>query len=369
MPKRLHVQTALRQPIILLGTPGGVHPVPMSRVGADRWVADLPVDGDCHFALRDLATGQQLTLFNGDWYHLPADLVEAWWQSGALLDVAPETLDFALIDAHTHPYDRDGRGRMIYDDRILLELLPRQDVGVAVTMTAGPLDRQRRRIAALCRHRPWIIPLLWVHARQDSPEQVEVLLRDHGFRGLKFHPTVDKYASDGPSMDPFLRLAERYDVPVQIHSATDDRSRPERIASLAARHPRVPVIMVHTELGSLDKGDALRTVQALPNLIAETSWTSPEAILETMELLGTERTLYGTDATVDGYDQYDRHSVPDCHGNFVHRLPDVVARVREMAPPHAFADWARWNAIRLYRIRLAPVMALRHAAGRAAASV
>ena len=101
------------------------------------------------------------------------------------------------------------------------------------------------------------------------------------------------------------------------------------------------------------------TIRRLPNLIAETSWVSPEGILETMDILGSERTLYGTDATVDGHAQYERHSVPNCYGHFIYRLPDVVAAVKAKAKPADFANWARLNAIRLYGLRLAPVMAMR----------
>ncbi|MBC7541979.1 MAG: amidohydrolase family protein [Candidatus Sericytochromatia bacterium] len=358
MSKQLHVFSDFSQPVVMLGLPGGTVTVPMSYIRTGYHVAKLPVDGtDVYFTIKDAVTGKTQALFNGDWYKLPGDMPEAWLRSGAVLDVDPDTIPFDLIDSHTHPYNRDGGGRMVYDDKIMLELLPRQGVGMAVTMTAGPLDRQRRRMAALCKGRPWIVPLVWVHARQDTPEQVEVLLRDHGFRGMKFHPTVDRYATDGPAMDGFLDLAERYNVPVQIHSATDDRSRPERFAELAGRHPRVPVIMVHTELGALSKGAALETIRELPNLIAETSWVSPEGILETMALLGSERALYGTDATVDGHAQYDRHSVPNCHGHFIYRLPDVVAAVRKAAPAADFANWAHLNAIRLYQLRLAPAVA------------
>ena len=360
MSKQLHVYSDFSQPVVLLGTPGGTQTVPLNHVWPGHHVADLPIGHeDVYFAIQDKVSGRTQTLFNGDWYRLPGDMPEAWWRAGAVLDVNPDAIGFDLIDSHTHPYDRDHAGRMVYDDRIMLELLPRQGVGMAITMTAGPLDRQRRRIAALVKNRPWIVPLVWVHARQDSAEQVEVLLRDHGFRGLKFHPTVDRYAADGPAMDAMLRLAERYNVPVQIHSATDDRSRPERLAELAARHPRVPVIMVHTELGALDKGPSIETIRSLPNLIAETSWVSPEGILETMSVIGSERTLYGTDATVDGQAQYEKRSVPNCRGQFIYRLPDVVAGVRAKAPAADFANWARLNAIRLYGLRLAPVVAAR----------
>jgi hypothetical protein len=358
----LHILTDLRHPSLVVGLPQGRQHLPLSPVGPGHWVAAVPdVGHSWYFALADHAAGRLIHHPTGDWYHMPPDLQEAWWQAGTILDVDPATLDFDLIDAHTHPYDRNAAGRMIYDDRIMLELLPQQGVGMALTMTAGPLDRQRRRLAQLCDGRPWIVPLVWVQARHDSAEAVEALIRDQGFRGMKFHPTVDRYPADGTAMDPFMAVAEKYGVPVQIHSAVDDRSRPERLAELGARWPRVPVVMVHSELGALDKGPAIDTIRRLPNLIAETSWTSPEAIVETMGLVGSDRTMHGTDATVDGHAHFDRHSVPNCHGEFVNRLPDVVEKVRQAVSPIDFANWSRLTAIRLYKLRLAPVLADRAA--------
>ncbi len=372
MSRLLHILTDLPHPSLIVGLPQGTRHLPMHPVGHGHWVAEVPdVGHSWYFALADHAAGRLIHRPTGDWYHMPPDLDVAWWQAGTVLDVDPRTIDFDLIDAHTHPYDRADSGRMVYDESILLELLPQQGVGMAITMTAGPLDRQRRRLDALCQGRPWIVPLVWVQARHDSAAAVEALIRDQGFRGMKFHPTVDRYPADGPAMDAFMAVADKLGVPVQIHSAVDDRSRPERLAALAARWPRVPVVMVHSELGALDKGPVIETVRQQANLIAETSWTSPEAIVETMRLVGSDRTMHGTDATVDGIHHYDRHSVPNCHGQFVHRLPDVVEAVRKAVPPIDFANWARLTAIRLYKLRLGPVLADRQAnrQGRTVATV
>lgn len=266
-------------------------------------------------------------------------------------EIIPTTSDFELLDAHVHPMNRAYDGSLYYDSSLVEEILPRIGIGGAVIMVDGPLHLQRERIGALVRKHRWMVPVTWIRPGHDSPNEVESLIAA-GFRGLKMHPTVDGYDADDPVVDPYLSIAQRYGVPVQIHSALDDQSRPERIAALARRFPEVPVIVVHFELGAYHKHGVTEIVRRVPNLYAETSWTNPDSILEAFRILGSDRTIFGTDATVDGPTHFDRTSVPDCHGRFIYSYPDVVAEVKRQSSPTDFYNWARGTATRLYNLRI-----------------
>lgn len=355
--RTLHYATTFLEPELRVREGAGYRSLPM-QLGIDgRFVAALPAGAATFFHVRDAAgRGEDYPPRGGD-YRLAADYEEAWLEKGTFFDVDPRSLGFELVDAHTHPYGRAEDGSFTFDSSALLAVERAQGIGVALTTCKGTLAAQRADLLSLCRAEPWILPLVWVEPLRDSPTEVERLL-DEGFRGLKFHPTVSGYPADGEAMDPFLELSERRCLPVQIHTAIDDNARPERFVALARRFPGVDLVMVHTELGALDKTHALGLIRDLPNVFAELSWTNPESVLQTMAALDSSRTLFGTDATVDGHEQYEKQSIADPDGDYVYSIPDVVAKVREQAHPDAFANWARLTAIRLYGLRFA------HFAGR-----
>ncbi|HEY3444873.1 MAG TPA: amidohydrolase family protein [Myxococcales bacterium] len=306
--------------------------------------------------LRDPVSGNEDHPPRATDYRIPADVDEAWIWKGAVFDVDPRRLTIDLIDAHTHPYDRRPDGTLVADAAPLLDVeRSGTGIGMALTMVKGPLADQRALLVPLCRDHPWLVPLAWIQPASDTAAEAEAMLAEHGFRGLKFHPTLSAYDADGPAMDAFLEVARRQRVPVQLHCATDQHATPERIAALARRFPDVPIVMVHTELGATDKQHALGVVQALPNVYAETSWASPDGALLAMQMLDSSRTLFGTDATVDGREQFTKRSVADGKGGYL-TIPEAIAQVRARAHPDAYANWARLTAVRLYDLRFKPLV-------------
>lgn len=355
--KTVRYATTFTRPELRLREGAGLVTVPMEPGAGGGFVARFGTAGAaarCYF--QDALSGGEDRPPGGGDYLLPADLDEAWVEKGTVFDVDPRRIPFELIDAHTHPYERASDGSLQFDAGPMLATLGAQGVGVAVTSLKGTLAEQRVRVGGMCRDNPWVVPLVWVEPQRDPVAEVEALLEADGFRGLKFHPTVSGYPADGAAMDPFLELAARRAVPVQIHSAVDDPSRAVRVAALAARHPQVKVVLVHTELGAIDKTAAIATVRALPNVYAETSWANPESVLQIMGALDSSRTLFGTDATVDGYQHFEKTSIANPQGEYVYTVPQMIARVREWAHPDAFANWARLTAVRLYGLRFGPLL-------------
>lgn len=196
------------------------------------------------------------------------------------------------------------------------------------------------------------MPIAWPRLGADRAEDVEPLL-DAGFRGLKFHPHVDQRPADDPAMDPFLALARRRRVPVQVHSAADDPSRPERVAALAARFPDVPVVMIDTGLGVEDRRAVLELARRRPNLYLETSWLPADWVVAAMEAVDSSRTLFGTDTSVDGPGHWARRSLSGPAGSGSRNVPELLASVRARVPWAAFVNWTRLTAVRLYRLRFA----------------
>jgi predicted TIM-barrel fold metal-dependent hydrolase len=348
--KVLHCFTELREPEVVVREGRGERTVAMARAGDGLFVADIADAGaDVELSVRDRRDGREDRPPGAQTWWLPGELHEAWLDHGTVFDVDPRRISIELIDAHTHPFRGKVDGKFVADAGPLVRS-PSQGIGMALTMVTGSLAEQRALLEPLVRANPWLVPLVWVKPATDSVSEVASML-DAGFRGLKFHPTIDGYNADMRAMDGFLELARSRRLPVQIHSATDDPSLPSRIIDLARRFPRVPVVMVHTELGALSKTAVLAQIREVPNIYAETSWTNPESILEAMATLDSSRTLFGSDATVDGYEHFTKKSIANPKGEYVYSIPEVIARVREQADPAAFRNWSKLNAIRLYGLR------------------
>jgi predicted TIM-barrel fold metal-dependent hydrolase len=236
------------------------------------------------------------------------DDTQAPQETGDSATPPPSLHSLLRIEAHAHPYDRDGHGEYHFDDGAALAAAAQGNnlrVILASVMFEGDEDDNGRAVLEMALAQPSIIPLLWVHpARDEGAEGAEAWLRDHPFAGLKFHPTHEDLPADSALMDPYLELAARYGVPVVIHTAEDDPSLASRVASLAARHPEVQVVHYHTGLGT-DHAAAIEAVRSCPNCWAELSWMALEPSLEAIATLGAERVLFGTDVSIDGPDHYE----------------------------------------------------------------
>jgi|GEM_PF-4251425 predicted TIM-barrel fold metal-dependent hydrolase len=305
------------------------------------------------FYFHDGASGAEDHPPGGGDYYVEPDLGEAWVHKGTVFDVAPETLSLGPIDIHTHPYNKVN-DQLVIDGKPMTTLLPAQGIVGALTMMPSSLTTQQSELDMFHQANRWVLPLVWVEPKSHSVAAVEPLLEGGLFRGLKFHPTISAYPADGALMDPFLKLAGKYRLPVSIHSATDDNATPARIVALAKRHPTVSIIMFHTELGAHNKSPAIGLIKDVPNIYAETSWTNHESVLEAFNALDSSRTIFGTDATVDGYDHFSKKSIPNPNGEYVYTIPQVMAELKKQAHPDAYANWAYLNAIRLYRWRFRP---------------
>lgn len=194
--------------------------------------------------------------------------------------------------------------------------------------------------------------LAWTRPKDGSPANVEPFLRDsistgpdrRVFVGMKFHPDMNHFPADDPRVDGYLRLCEKYQIPAVFHSGSDDTSNsaPQKIYAAARRHPTVPIILYH--MGFLGPhGSAIATVkEALAKkdaqLYLETSQADPDAVIQAIKELGSERVLFGTDATYYGKEHYSKYEV-------------MIARLRKELSTEDFAKVVRGNAERLFRLR------------------
>jgi predicted TIM-barrel fold metal-dependent hydrolase len=74
-------------------------------------------------------------------------------------------------------------------------------------------------------------------------------IEDHGMRGLKLHPMVQRFSPGHPALAPAIAALAGYGLPLYVHTGFDewygwgyDLGELERIA---AGHPEIPLVLCH----------------------------------------------------------------------------------------------------------------------------
>jgi predicted TIM-barrel fold metal-dependent hydrolase len=247
-------------------------------------------------------------------------------------------IGFDALDAHMH---MSGRGAGALGVQTLATAMASAGMvcGISSWIDNRALDQVDCAAARL-------FPLIWV--RPGDTEVDEVRARLHaGAVGLKLHPTVDGFPADDRALDPYIAIAEETGCPVACHSAPGDAD-PDHIRRLAQRFPSVPVIMYHTYLGpSEGRRRAARHVREQPNLYLETSWCCSDVVTGLVADVGSDRVLFGSDASIDGPAHYCRHP-PNVEGRETYN-DGLLKLVRGLGPNAARAVMGD-NARRVFRL-------------------
>jgi predicted TIM-barrel fold metal-dependent hydrolase len=113
--------------------------------------------------------------------------------------------------------------------------------------------------------------------------------------GVKLHPEVHQCRLDDPLYEPVWELG----VPVLAHSQTDSPwCDPAQFATVAARHPGVPLLMGHSGLWQYGFARAAALVEDHPNVVLEVcgSRITGRWVARLVQLAGADRVVFGSDA-------------------------------------------------------------------------
>jgi predicted TIM-barrel fold metal-dependent hydrolase len=157
--------------------------------------------------------------------------------------------------------------------------------------------------------------LVWVRPNDGSPEVIEKFLAEKlpdgspVFVGMKFHPEMNHFKADDESVDAYLNLCAKHQIPAVFHCGrSPSNSSLERIYNIAKRHPEVPIVLYH--MGAFGPNEpAIRVAeQAIKNqdakLYLETSQVDPDSALKAIRTVGSYHVLFGTDACYYGKNHY-----------------------------------------------------------------
>jgi uncharacterized protein len=116
-----------------------------------------------------------------------------------------------------------------------------------------------------------------------------------GAVAIKLHPYLQGFQPVDPIVDQILGLAAERGVPVYVHSGTPVQCTPFQVAAMAARFPRVPIILGRG--GKSDfKADAVHALRETRNLYGDTAHDFPlTGMAAQLDAAGPTRMVFSSD--------------------------------------------------------------------------
>jgi predicted TIM-barrel fold metal-dependent hydrolase len=223
----------------------------------------------------------------------------------------PPTVDFEVY------LNESVAGQSLEPEAVLARLLEMADeagVDVSVVMPANQSARtgetylhpDNDRVARTIRGTPRCLGCATINPTFGIPavEELERLVREEGFRGVKLMAVLHRYNVDDTIVDPVLAKAQELGLVASIHSGPGP-AHPDRIGRLAGRFPELPFIIDH--MGYPDATEAAIIVaEAHANVYLGTTVLRffsgdpasafPEAVARAVSRIGPERIVFGSNA-------------------------------------------------------------------------
>ena len=145
---------------------------------------------------------------------------------------------------------------------------------------------------------------LWSNPYEDEKPVEELIVNNRDLIcAVKFHPYHSALKFDSDEIDRYIKLAQKYSLPVVTHTGNGECDSVTLVYEVAKKYPDVNFVMVHMGLGTYNK-EAIDLISKLPNLYGDTTWVSVESTLRFLEICGSDKIVFGTDAPIDGKDTY-----------------------------------------------------------------
>jgi predicted TIM-barrel fold metal-dependent hydrolase len=227
------------------------------------------------------------------------------------------SLDGELLDASA-AYFHSGQDRTPTVERLAAFYRERQMAAVIFTIDATTATGQPALSSAEIADRAAefsdvLIPFGSVDPLQpgEAVGRARRLVTEHGARGFKFHPSLQGFAPNDPSLYPLYAAIEELGVPVVFHTGQTGigaglpggrgiklrLSDPMLIDDVAADFPGLTVILAHPSVPWQDSAISIATHKA--NVYIDLSGWSPKyfppQLVRNMNSLLQDKVLFGTD--------------------------------------------------------------------------
>ena len=146
-------------------------------------------------------------------------------------------------------------------------------------------------------------------------------------KAIKFHPFHSNEPFDSEKTAPFIDLAEKFSLPVVVHTGGSDAASCKRVYNMAKRFPKTNFFMVHMGLGT-NNNEAIELISMLPNLYGDTTWVPIKSTLNLIKKAGIGKIVFGSDNPIDGKDTYLHNRTGDrsLYQEYFNELKDILSK-------------------------------------------
>jgi predicted TIM-barrel fold metal-dependent hydrolase len=132
------------------------------------------------------------------------------------------------------------------------------------------------------------------HLGDSGIRSFENAIKEKGFSGLKLAPLVHQFSLTSEVVLQLADLCGELGVPFYSHVVFSPAATTKKFAYLAKEFPKTTFILGHMGFGPADI-DAIEFGKKLDNVYFETSDSSFLIIKEALNILGSERIIFGTE--------------------------------------------------------------------------
>ena len=236
-----------------------------------------------------------------------------------------------IIDTHTHIGEISfpvGKSRISsMPEKTLLDAIEKYSIDfVLVSSIEGaefnsdkeliPAERQVPQLASMQRvvdfvkrNRQRAQALLWVkpYTEERSNELDEFIRTNREFiAGVKIHPKLSNLEFRDKRIIPFVEMAGEFSFPILVHTEDDGRSNVGFVEEVANKYREINFIMAHMGMGS-DNSEAIGIIKRNPNIYGDIALAESSNVIRAINECGSDKILFGTDATVFGVDTYKEY--------------------------------------------------------------
>ncbi len=220
--------------------------------------------------------------------------------------------DMIAIDAHTHinhgsKFD-SAPNSLIYDATLPYLLQTAEAAGIgkllcstfSSVLSVEEVERENAYLHELCMRTPQLYQWVVIDPRNPATyRQADELLSGEKCVGIKLHPYFHKYTVE-EFADQLFSFSSARGAVVQIHPERDA----DYILPIANKYPRTTFLMAHNgSHGEASYANAIAFAEH-GNVYTDTSGiaSSKNRVIEyTVERVGSERILFGTDTYAAGF--------------------------------------------------------------------
>lgn len=210
-----------------------------------------------------------------------------------------------IYDADAHLTLTEEGGNTVED---LLRQMDAAGIGRALVWQQPPYFRDveaanRYVYEAARAHPDRLTPFGWADPHFGVPSALDTIrrcLEDYGMPGIKLNGAQNAfYIDDADAVEPLIAAIDGAGAALALHIGADfyEFTHPFRAAKIAARHPRLRMLIAHMGgAGTPNLGDACIEFAAQhPNMLLIGSAIPYRQILKAIRQLGVGRVCFGTD--------------------------------------------------------------------------